>query len=205
MIDTPTFYALIGIMSAVVFVWTILTIYRRIRYEAFLLVGYILLIMSLSLTGEYSGIYFISAHNDYIYQISSLIIASIALFFIIVGLFSSNKRWIKKRGTNNLNSFRNLAIFAYMRHPITYGSMLISISLILLIHSILSNVFAGLSLIILTISSFERDSFLEKVYGYPYKVYTQHVPRFNIIHGIIRSFIVSEKQKGSKKDFIIYD
>ena len=205
MLGTPTFYALIGIMSSVVLIWLVLVIYRRVRYEFFLVFGFVLLILSLSLTGEYSGIYYLSQNSDYIYQIASIVFAGIAFLLILFGLFSSNKRWIKKRGTDNLNSFRNLAFFAYIRHPITFGCMLISISLMLLIHSILSNVLAGLAIVIFTISSFERDNFLQKLYGYPYKVYSQQVPRFNILHGMIRSFIIGEREKGKTDDLVIYD
>lgn len=192
-------------MSAVVLVWLILVIYRRVRYEVFLVLGFLLIILSLTLTGEYSGTYLLSAQNEFIYQVASITVAGVAFIFVILGLFSLNKRWIKKRGTDNLNSFRNLAFFAYVRHPITFSSMLISISLMMLIQSILSNVLAGLALIIFTISSFEKDTFLQKLYGYPYKVYSRQIPRFNVFHGMIRSFIIREKDKGNADDFVIYD
>ncbi len=205
MIDTPTFYVLVGIMSTVVLVWLILVIYRRIRYEVFLVLGFILIILALTLTGEYSGVYYLSPRSEFIYQVTSISVAGVAFILVILGLFSSNKRWIMKRGTDNLNSFRNLAFFAYIRHPITFSSMLISISLMLLIHSILSNVLAGLALIVFTISSFERDAFLQKLYGYPYKVYSRQVPRFNLLHGIIRSFIIGERNKGNTDDLVVYD
>lgn len=139
------------------------------------------------------------------YRIAAVSCAGVALIFMLVGLFSSHKRWIKKRGTDNLNSFRNLAFFAYVRHPITFSCMLISISLMLLIQSILSNVLAGLALIVFTISSFERDMFFQKLYGYPYKVYSRRVPRFNILHGMLRSFIIGEKNKSNDDDFVIFD
>jgi len=192
-------------MSTVVLVWLILVIIRRVRYEVFLVLGFMLIILSLTLTGDYSGTYLLSVQNLFIYQIVSIVIAGIALVFIILGLFSSNKRWIKKRGTDKLNSFRNLAFFAYVRQPITFSCMLISISLMLLIQSILSNVLAGLALIIFTISSFEKDTFLQKLYGYPYKVYSRQVPRFNVLHGMVRSFIIRERDKGRTDDFVIYD
>ncbi len=205
MIDTPTFYALIGIMSAVVFAWLVLVIIRRIRYEFFIVLAFILIILSITLTGDYSGLYYLSAKNQYIYQIIAICLACIAFLFVLMGIFSARKRWIKKRGTNNLNSFRNLAFFAYVRHPITFSSMLISISLMLLFQSILSNVLAGLALIVFTTSSLEKDIFLQKLYGYPYKVYARQVPRFNVLHGMLRSFIIRERSKGQNDDLVIYD
>jgi protein-S-isoprenylcysteine O-methyltransferase Ste14 len=164
-----------------------------------------LIVLSLTLTDEYSGVYSISARSEFIYQLASISIAGLAFIFIVLGLFSSNKRWIKKRGTDNLNSFKHLAFFAYVRHPITFSCMLISISIMLMIQSILSNVLAGLALIVFTISSFEKDLFFQKLYGYPYKVYSRKVPRFNIFHGMIRSFIIRERNKGNADDLVIYD
>jgi len=175
------------------------------RYEVLLVSGFILIILSLTLTGEYSGVYTITAQSLFVYQIISISISCIALLFTLFGLFSSNKRWIKKRGTDNLNSFKRLAFFAYVRHPITFSCILVSISIMLLIQSILSNVLAGLAIIIFTISSFEKDTFFQKIYGYPYKVYSRRVPRFNIIHGVIRSFIIGERSRGSDDDILIYD
>lgn len=175
------------------------------RYELLLVFGFVLIILSLTLTGDYSGVYTLPAESLFMYQIASISIAGVAFLFVLIGLFSSNRRWIKKRGTDNLNSFKNLAFFAYVRHPITFSCILISISIMLLIQSVLSNVLAGLALIIFTISSFEKDTFLQKLYGYPYKVYSRRVPRFNILHGIIRSFIIGERNRGTKDDILMYD
>ena len=102
------------------------------RYEVLLVSGFILIILSLTLTGEYSGVYTITAQSLFVYQIISISISCIALLFTLFGLFSSNKRWIKKRGTDNLNSFKRLAFFAYVRHPITFSCILVSISIMLL-------------------------------------------------------------------------
>ena len=44
------------------------------------------------------------------------------------------------------------------------------------------------------VSSLEKDSHLQKLYGYPYKLYTQRVPRYNIFHGIIRAILSKEEE-----------
>ena len=128
------------------------------------------------------------------YTLLSIILSSIGIFSSIAGVLSSSRRWITRRGIENLNKFTNLLIFAYLRHPITLGCIFISISTIFLIGSIVSNVFAVIACLCFILSSFERDVFLQKAYGYPYKLYMKKVPRFNIFHGILRSFISREKE-----------
>ncbi|MHA2309435.1 MAG: hypothetical protein ACXABJ_09175, partial [Candidatus Heimdallarchaeaceae archaeon] len=60
--------------------------------------------------------------------------------------------------------------------------------------SIVSNVIAIVAILSFVLSSFERDVFLRKAYGYPYRLYMKKVPRFNIFQGILRSILVREKE-----------
>ena len=187
MIDTIWFWSLIIFISVFLVVWFLFAIYRGLRYEIFQVIGFIFITLSLSLNvGEYSTFQY--------YQITASIVAFIAIFVLFLGLISSNRRWVKRRGTANLNKFRNLLIFAYIRHPISLGLIFISFSLILLVNSILSNIFSVMAVIAFFVSSLERDSHLQKLYGYPYKQYMQKVPRFNVFHGIIRSILSKEEE-----------
>ena len=114
MIDTIWFWSLIIFISVFVVVWLLFAIYRGQRYEIFEVIGFIFITLSLSLdVGEYGTFQF--------YEITASIFALIAIFIIFLGLISSNRRWVKRRGTANLNKFRNLLIFAYLRHPISLG------------------------------------------------------------------------------------
>ncbi|MCG3226199.1 MAG: hypothetical protein H7645_04710 [Candidatus Heimdallarchaeota archaeon] len=128
------------------------------------------------------------------YTLISTILASTGITSILIGVLSSGRKWVTRRGTANLNKFTNLLFFAYIRHPITLGCILISFSMIFLISSIVSNVLAIVAILSFVLSSFERDVFLQKAYGYPYRLYMKKVPRFNILHGIIRSILVREKE-----------
>ncbi|MCG3216828.1 MAG: hypothetical protein KAS63_08910 [Candidatus Heimdallarchaeota archaeon] len=192
-LNTIWFWSLIVLLSTIVIVWFIFAAYRGLRYEIFEVIGFIFLTLALSLNvGEYqtfSG-----------YQIAASIVALIASFFIIIGLVSSNRRWVKRKGTTKLNEFSNLMIFAYLRHPITLGLIFISFSTILLANSILSNIFSVIAVIVFVIASLEKDSFLQKIYGYPYKFYMKKVPRFNIIHGILRSFLARKEETDEMND-----
>ncbi len=192
MIDPITFWTLIGIISFVLFIWSIITISRGIRYEFLQVVGFILLILALSLTGTYSYIYEVG-DEEAIYLSMSLAFAFLSLSLILLGTLSARRRWVRRRGTDNLNSFTNLLVFAYIRHPISLGLMCISISMILYLHSLLSNILAGIALIVFMFASLEKDHFFEGLYGYPYKVYCKAVPRFNIIHGFIKAMLFSRK------------
>ncbi|MCG3259080.1 MAG: hypothetical protein H7644_05005, partial [Candidatus Heimdallarchaeota archaeon] len=99
--------------------------------------------------------------------------------------------------------FTNLLIFAYVRHPVSLGMMLISISMIFYIHSLLSNLLAGVAFLVFMFSSFEKDTFFKELYGYPYKVYSKTVPRFNFVHGLIKALIASKKvQDESRSDLL---
>ncbi|NPD87651.1 MAG: hypothetical protein HGN29_02940 [Asgard group archaeon] len=189
MLDYLWFWSIIVFFSAVLVVWLIFSIYRGIRHEVFLVVSFIFLIIALSVP-ETAGSY---GRLDY-YTLISIILASIGFTSIFVGALSTGRRWVKRRGTANLNKFTNLLFFAYFRHPITFGCMLISFSTIFLISSIVSNVLAVVAILSFVLSSFERDVFLQKAYGYPYKFYMKKVPRFNIFHGILRSILVRKKE-----------
>jgi protein-S-isoprenylcysteine O-methyltransferase Ste14 len=188
-LDYLWFWAIIVFFSAVLVVWLIFSIYRGIRHEVFLVIGFIFLIIALSIpetAGSYSSF-------DY-YMLISIILASLGISTILLGVLSSSRRWVTRRGTANLNKFSNLFIFAYLRHPITLGCILISFSVIFLISSIVSNVLAIIACLTFVLSSFERDVFLQKAYGYPYRNYMKKVPRFNIFHGILRSVLAREKE-----------
>jgi len=186
-IDAIWFWSLIIFISVFVVIWFLFAIYRGIRYEIFEVLGFIFITLSLSLNvGEY--LTFPS------YQIVASIVALVALVFIFLGFISLNRRWVKRRGTANLNKFSNLMVFAYIRHPISLGLIFISFSLILLVNSILSNIFAVMAVIAFFVSSLEKDSHLQKLYGYPYRLYVQKVPRFNVFHGILRSILSKEEE-----------
>lgn len=188
-LDYLWFWAIIVFFSAILVVWLMFSIYRGIRHEVFQVIGFIFLIIALSVpetAGSYSSLnYYVSI---------SIILASIGISIIFSGILSSSRRWVTRRGTERLNKFSNLLIFAYLRHPITLGCILISFSIIFLISSIVSNVLAIVACLSLFLSSFERDVFLQKAYGYPYRLYMKKVPRFNIFHGILRSILAREKE-----------
>lgn len=202
MIDPRIFWTLIGILSFLVFIRAIITISRGIRYEYLQVSGFALLILSLSLTGSYSYIYYVGS-EEIVYLSLSLALALLSVVFILAGTLSSSRRWVSRRGTENLNRFTNLLIFAYVRHPVSLGMMLISISMIFYIHSLLSNLLAGVAFLVFMFSSFEKDTFFKELYGYPYKVYSKTVPRFNFVHGLIKALIVSKKvQDESRSDLL---
>ncbi len=187
MIDTIWFWSLIIFISVFLVVWFLFAIYRGIRYEIFQVIGFIFITLSLSLNvGEYSTFQY--------YQMTASIIALVAITIIFLGFISLNRQWVKRRGTTNLNKFSNLLFFAYIRHPISLGLILVSFSLIFLVNSILSNIFAVMAVIAFFVSSLERDSHLQKLYGYPYKLYMKRVPRYNVFHGILRSIISKEEE-----------
>ena len=189
MLDYLWFWAIIVFFSAVIVVWLMFSIYRGIRHEVFLVIGFIFLILALSVP-ETAGSY--NSLNYYI--VISIVLASIGICSILLGILSSSRSWVTRRGTKKLNKFSNLLIFAYLRHPITLGCILISFSIIFLISSIVSNVLAIVACLSFFLSSFERDVFLQKAYGYPYRLYMKKVPRFNIFHGILRSILAREKE-----------
>ncbi len=202
MIDPRIFWTLIGILSFLVFIRAIISISRGIRYEYLQVSGFALLILSLTLTGPYSYIYYVGS-EEIVYLSLSLALALLSVVFISAGTLSSSRQWVSRRGTENLNRFTNLLIFAYVRHPVSLGMMLISISMIFYIHSLLSNLLAGVAFLVFMFSSFEKDTFFKELYGYPYKVYSKTVPRFNFVHGLIKALIVSKKvQDESRSDLL---
>ncbi len=202
MIDPRIFWTLIGILSFLVFIRAIISISRGIRYEYLQVSGFALLILSLSLTGSYSYIYYVGS-EEIVYLSLSLALALLSVVFILAGSLSSSRQWVSRRGTENLNRFTNLLIFAYVRHPVSLGMMLISISMIFYIHSLLSNLLAGVAFLVFMFSSFEKDTFFKELYGYPYKVYSKTVPRFNFVHGLIKALIASKKvQDESRSDLL---
>lgn len=192
MIDPITFWTLIGIISLVLFIWAIITISRGIRYEFLQVLGFVLLTLSITLTGSFSYIYTVG-EEEIIYLSLSLAFAFLALALILLGTLSARRRWVRRRGTENLNSFTNLLVFAYIRHPMSLGLVCISISIIFYLHSLLSNLLAGAALIVFMFASSEKDHFFQELYGYPYKVYSQAVPRFNFVHGFIKAMLFSRK------------
>ena len=103
MINTLSFWVLIGIVSTVVAIWLFLVIYRRIRYEIFIVSGFVFLILALSFNQEFAFLYRVALNQDIIYQYLSLALAILALGFIFLGIISVNRRWITRRGTSNLN------------------------------------------------------------------------------------------------------
>ena len=202
MIDPRIFWTLIGILSFLVFIRAVITISRGIRYEYLQVSGFVLLILSLTLTGSYSYIYHVG-NEEIVYLSLSLTLALLSMFLILAGTLSSGRRWIRRRGTENLNRFTNLLIFAYIRHPVSLGMMLISISLIFYIHSLLSNLLAGIALLVFMFSSLEKDTFFKELYGYPYKVYSKTVPRFNFVHGLIKAIIENKKSQDEDRSNLL--
>ena len=202
MIDPRIFWTLIGILSFLVFIRAVITISRGIRYEYLQVSGFVILILSLTLTGSYSYIYHVG-NEETVYLSLSLTLALLSMIFILAGTLSSGRRWIRRRGTENLNRFTNLLIFAYIRHPVSLGMMLISISLIFYIHSLLSNLLAGIALLVFMFSSLEKDTFFKELYGYPYKVYSKTVPRFNFVHGLIKAIIENKKSQDEDRSNLL--
>ncbi|MHA1592494.1 MAG: methyltransferase family protein [Candidatus Heimdallarchaeaceae archaeon] len=192
MIDSTWYWIVIGILSVILVIWIIFAIYRGIRFEAILAFGYVFLILGMSFTlGEYLPIPY--------YQNIAGSLTLLGMLLVILGLLCSQRRWVKRKGTKNLNSFKNLLVFAYIRHPMVLGTVILCFALITLANSILSNVFAVLAVICFFLASYEKDSYMVEKYGYPYKVYALKVPRFNIIWGIIKAIKTNTQGKGDKK------
>lgn len=140
------------------------------------------------------------------YQYIASSLTLIGMLLIMLGILSSQRRWVKRKGTRNLNSFKNMLFFAYIRHPMILGTVILCLALIFLTNSILSNVFAVLAVTCFFLASYEKDSYMEEKYGYPYKVYERKVPRFNIIWGIIKAIKENNYGKGDKKkEEILYE
>ena len=199
MIDSTWYWIVIGILSVILVIWIIFAIYRGIRFEAILAFGYVFLILGMSFTlGEYLPIPY--------YQNIAGSLTLLGMLLVILGLLCSQRRWVKRKGTKNLNSFKNLLVFAYIRHPMVLGTVILCFALITLANSILSNVFAVLAVICFFLASYEKDSYMVEKYGYPYKVYALKVPRFNIIWGIIKAIKTNTQGKGDKKkEEILYE
>ncbi|MCK5409649.1 MAG: hypothetical protein KAJ30_05235 [Candidatus Heimdallarchaeota archaeon] len=199
MIDSTWYWIVIGILSVILVIWIIFAIYRGIRFEAILAFGYVFLILGMSFTlGEYLPIPY--------YQNIAGSLTLLGMLLVILGLLCSQRRWVKRKGTRNLNSFKNLLVFAYIRHPMVLGTVILCFALITLANSILSNVFAVLAVTCFFLASYEKDSYMVEKYGYPYKVYTRKVPRFNIIWGIIKAIKTNTQGEGDKKkEEILYE
>lgn len=147
-----------------------------------------MLVLGLVFTiGEYPPL----LYGNYI----SSVLAYTALIIIIISVAMTRWRWVNRRGTERLNSLSNLMIFAIVRHPITLAMIFIGFAVIILKSSILSNVLTTMALVFFLLSSFEKDIYQERVYGYPHKVYSTSVPRFNIIAGLIKSIFIARKEK----------
>ncbi|MBY8999769.1 MAG: hypothetical protein KGD64_02540 [Candidatus Heimdallarchaeota archaeon] len=192
MIDAIWYWIIIGVLSVLLIIWLIFALYRGVRFESILVFGYIFLILGMSFTlGEYLPI-------PYYLHISGSL-TFLGILFILLGILSSQGRWVKRKGTRKLSSFRNLFIFAYIRHPIVFGTVILSFALIFLANSILSNVFAVLAVFCFFLASFEKDSYMIETYGYPYKVYASQVPRFNVIWGIVKAVRANRPRNGDTK------
>ncbi len=199
MIEEVWFWIAIGFLSLVALLWFIHSVFKRIRYETFQAIGLLFIILALSLPetiGEYTELPY--------YTIVAASLALLAIVLILLGILTSHRRWINRKGTTNLNKFKNLMIFAYVRHPISLGIIIISFSLIFLINSILSNVLSIMAVISFFLSSYEKDSLFQESYGYPYRLYMKKVPRFNIIHGLIRSIIAREEEVAKEGEDVFY-
>jgi len=199
MIDEIWFWIAIGFFSFVALAWFLHSVFKGLRYETFQAVGLVFIILSLSLPdtiGAYSELPY--------YTIIAASLALLALVMILLGVLTSHRRWIKQKGTTNLNKFKNLMIFAYVRHPITLGLIIICFSLIFLLNSILSNVLAIMAIISFFLSSYEKDSLFQDSFGYPYRLYMKKVPRFNIIHGLIRSIIAREEEVAKEGEEVFF-
>lgn len=193
MIDAIWYWIVIGMLSVILVIWLVFAIYRGIRFEAILAFGYVFLMLGMSFTlGEYLPIPY--------YQHIAGSLTLFGILLIMSGLLGYQRRWVKRKGTRNLHSFKNLFVFAYIRHPMVLGTVILSFALIFLANSILANVFAVLSVVCFFLSSYEKDSYMEKQYGYPFKVYAREVPRFNVIWGIIKAIRSNNTGKGSKKN-----
>lgn len=199
MIDAIWYWIIIGILSVILVIWLVFAIYRGIRFEAIQASGYVFLILGLSFTlGEYLPIPY--------YQHIAGSLTLLGILLILSGLLSSQRRWVKRKGTRDLNSFRNMYIFAYVRYPIEFGTVILAFALIFLANSILSNVFAILAVVSFFLASYEKDSYMLKKYGYPFKVYASMVPRFSVIWGIIKAIRAkSSSGQDKKKEEIMYD
>ncbi|MCG3259951.1 MAG: hypothetical protein H7644_09405, partial [Candidatus Heimdallarchaeota archaeon] len=93
MIDPRIFWTLIGILSFLVFIRAIISISRGIRYEYLQVSGFALLILSLSLTGSYSYIYYVGS-EEIVYLSLSLALALLSVVFILAGSLSSSRQWV---------------------------------------------------------------------------------------------------------------
>lgn len=188
MLDEPWFWVSLIIISVFLCAWLVFAIYNSARYQILQIFGYLMLVLGLVFTiGPYPPV----IYGKYI----SSVLAYTALILIAISVAMTRWRWINRRGTEKLNSPSNLMIFAFVRHPITLAMMLIGFSVIVLKSSILSNVLTTMALVFFLLSSFEKDIYQEKVYGYPHKVYSTSVPRFNIITGLVKSIIIARKEK----------
>jgi protein-S-isoprenylcysteine O-methyltransferase Ste14 len=198
-IDAIWYWIIIGILSIILIIWLIFAIYHNIRFEAIQAFGYVFLILGLSFTlGEYLPIPY--------YQHIAGSLTLLGILLIMSGLLCSHRRWVKRKGTRDLNSFRNMCVFAYTRHPITFGTVILAFALIFLANSILSNVFAVLAVVSFFLASYEKDGYMSKKYGYPFRVYASKVPRFNVIWGIIKAIRSNTRGKGEKrKKEILYE
>lgn len=188
MLDEPWFWVSLIIISVFLCAWLVFAIYNSARYQILQIFGYLMLVLGLVFTiGPYPPV----IYGNYI----SSVLAYTALIIIVISVAMTRWRWIHRRGTEKLNSPSNLMIFAIVRHPITLAMMFIGFAVIVLKSSILSNVLTTMALVFFLLSSFEKDIYQEKVYGYPYKVYSASVPRFNIIVGLVRSILKARQEK----------
>lgn len=176
-IDSIWFWVILVVLGIYLIVWLIFNTYKGIRYKIFQNIAFLLMVLSIAF-------YNISEYDAPLFMVQfGLYTALVAFSIIVLGVLWQRKRWINQRGITELTKFRNLRIYAYIRHPVTLGLILNCIALILINHSILSNLFAIMTLICFILSSVEKDIYLEELHGYPFRKYKETVPRFNIFLG----------------------
>ncbi|MHA1304973.1 MAG: DUF1295 domain-containing protein [Candidatus Heimdallarchaeaceae archaeon] len=188
MINELWYWVSLMIIATFLMIWLFFSIYRGIRYEMLQILGYIMIIISLAFSiGEYSA-------PSY-FKVIAAILGYIAFIITLLSLLMANRRWVIRRGIQNLNKFSNLMIYAYARHPITLGAIIVSLSILFLNNSVLSNVMVIMAVVCFILSSIEKDIYYENLYGYPYTLYKSTVPRFNIILGIVKSGLAEKNEK----------
>jgi len=180
-------WVIIGLLTLVLAVWSIFALKRKYKHELYQIVSFVFLLLSISLPE------ILHYETVPIYSKIGTILAIIAFSMIFVGVITAHKRWVKHRGTTNLNSFSELYFYAFLRHPITLGFILLDIALIFVIPDVVITILLVISFIASILASYEKDAFLQKTYGYPYKLYMKRVPRFNFLLGIIRSIFSKEE------------
>lgn len=183
------FWIVISILSLVLFSWLFFAFYNGYRYEIFKIIGFIFLILSISLPE------ILPYNSSELYLQIGVVIAIISFCLIFLGIITSHKTWVKKKGTTNLNKFGNLLIYSILRQPIILGFLVLDLALIFYIPDVVVTIFLVMSFLSFILASYEKDNYMIKIYGYPYRVYMKRVPKFNIFLGIIRAVMTKEEEQ----------